>query len=245
MKTKYGNIHVNSGAIKRMRTCIPLKLTTEATKVLDEPITMEELRSAVRAGKNRKAPGCDGIGHEFYKLQWNTIKHELLLIIRQKKKEKLISAQQKHGMLVCLPKTTMPERPDDYRALTLLNADFKILARILAKRLSVWAPDIIHKSQQCGIAGQTILDATATMRDAIAYAETRHVALCVLSIHFKAAFDNIAHKYLCAIMEAHGFSAEFQEQIRKMYDEATASVQINGHISSPITIECGINRDVH
>jgi hypothetical protein len=137
----------------------------EATKALDEPITMEELRSAVRTGKSGKATGCDGIGNEFYKLQWNTIKHELLLIIRQMHTERVISAQQKHGILVFIPKTTMPERPDDYRALTLLNANLKILTRILAKRLSVWAPDIIHKSQQCGIARKTIFEATATMRD--------------------------------------------------------------------------------
>jgi hypothetical protein len=153
MKTKYGNTHANSGAIKRMSTCIPLKLTTEATKALDEPITMEELRSAVRAGKNGKAPERDGIGYDFNKLQWNTIKHELLLIIRQMHTERSISAQRKHGILVCLPKT-MPERPDDYRALTLLNVDLKILARILAKRISVWAPDIMHMSQQVELLGR-------------------------------------------------------------------------------------------
>jgi exonuclease III len=242
MKEKYGNIHANTDMIKRMSLCIPTKLSTDAAAALEEPITMEELQTAVRAGKNRKAPGCDGIGHEFYKRLWDIIKHDLLTIIQQMHTEHLITTQQKHGILVCLPKTTTPERPGDYRALTLLNADFKLLARILAKRISGWIPDIIHPSQQCGVAGKTILDATATIRDAIAYAETRHKSLCVLSLDFQAAFDNISHTYLYAILEAHGLNADFQKHIRSMYDGATTSIQINGHISSPITIQCGIRQ---
>jgi hypothetical protein len=88
----------------------------------------------------------------------------------------------------------------------------------------MWIPDIIYPSQQCGVAGKTVLDAAATIGDAIAYAETRHKALCVLSLDYKAAFDNISHTYLYAILEAHGLSEGFQEHIRSMYDGATASV---------------------
>jgi hypothetical protein len=108
MKTKYGSINANTEMIKRMSLCILSKLPMEAAAALEEPITLEELRSAVRAEKNRKAPGCDGIGHEFYKVQWDIIKHDLLLIIQQMHIERLITTQQKHGILVCLPKTTMP-----------------------------------------------------------------------------------------------------------------------------------------
>jgi hypothetical protein len=44
-------------------------------------------------------------------------------------------APKKHGIIVLLPKTTNPTTPEHYRALTLLNADIKIVARIIANRL--------------------------------------------------------------------------------------------------------------
>jgi hypothetical protein len=179
---------------------------------------------------------------EFYKAQWNTIKQEMLGITQQMHTDGEITPQQKHGIVVCLPKTTTPTRPDKYRALTLLNADLKILARIMAQRLSPWLTDILHPSQHCGVNGKSILDTVATVRDAIAFVETTNKELCILSLDFQAAFDNISHTYLYKIIRAHGFDEKFQRQINSMNEGATASLQINGHISSPIPIHCSIRQ---
>ena len=53
---------------------------------------------------------------------------------------------QKSGTLECLPKKTAPGDPDDYRPLTLLNADHKLLTRIIANRLQSWMSDILQPS---------------------------------------------------------------------------------------------------
>jgi hypothetical protein len=107
----------------------------------------------------------------------------------------------------------------------------------------MWIPDIIHPSQQCGVAGKTILDAATTIRDANAYAETRHEALCVLSLEFQAAFDNISHTYLYATLEAHGFSAGFQENIRSMYDGARHRFKLTGTYQAPSSCSVAYERD--
>jgi hypothetical protein len=54
---------------------------------------------------------------------------------------------QKHGLLVCLPKKGKAVTVDDYRPLTLLNADFKILARVIAQRMRPWIPDFLSPVQ--------------------------------------------------------------------------------------------------
>jgi len=53
---------------------------------------------------------------------------------------------QKSGTLVCLPKKADPGGPDDYRPLPLLNADHKLLTRIIANRLQPWMSDILQPS---------------------------------------------------------------------------------------------------
>jgi hypothetical protein len=42
---------------------------------------MEEMEIAFRQGKNAKAPGHDGISHDFLKHKWETICHDLLQIL--------------------------------------------------------------------------------------------------------------------------------------------------------------------
>jgi len=81
------------------------------------------------------------------------------------------SEQQKRGVIVCIPKIARPYQPTDFRAITLLNTNYKILAHIIAKRIRPALEDLFHPSQYCGRPGNTIFDAVATVRDAITYAE--------------------------------------------------------------------------
>jgi hypothetical protein len=116
------------------------------------------------------------------------------------------------------------------------------MARIIANRLHPWLADLLQPSQHCGVQGNTVLDAIDAVREAVAYAETTNNALCILSLDFKAAFDNISHTYLFKMLKVYGFSERFQQRIKSMYEGATSSVQINGHISSSVPIKCSIRQ---
>jgi len=59
------------------------RLPPEANVELEAPISMEELEMTVRQGKNAKAPGHDGISHDFLKHKWKTIHHDLLQILNE------------------------------------------------------------------------------------------------------------------------------------------------------------------
>jgi hypothetical protein len=100
---------------------------------------------------------------------------------------------------VCIPKSDKAVAPDEFRPITLLNSDYKILARILEGRIRPALVEVLHASQYCGVPGKSIFDAVASVRDAVAYAEMANTPLCVLSLDFKEAFDKISHKYLFTI----------------------------------------------
>jgi len=50
------------------------------------------------------------------------------------------------------------------------------------------------------------------------------------------------HTYLLTILKIYGFSEGFIERIQTMYENATLVVQVNGHISTPIPIQCGVRQ---
>jgi len=156
--------------------------------------------------------------------------------------ERKVSAQQKHGVIVCLPKSSDPTTPVDFRPITLLNTDYKIMARIIAYQLRPMTEELLHPSQFCGVPGRTILEAMANVLEASAQAEVTRVQLCVLSLDFQETFDRITHQYLFTILRSYGFSDWFVERIKCMYEEAASSIQINGHVSGPIPFHSSVRQ---
>ena len=124
--------------------------------------------------------------------------------------------------------------------ITLLKSDYKILARIIAQRLRPVLVDHLMQTQFCGVPGNTIIDAVATVRDTIAYAESRRIPLCVLSLDFKNAFDRVAHNYLFQTLQGYGIGKAFIAGIKRVYESATSSVQINVHQYGHIPIRCAV-----
>jgi hypothetical protein len=146
------------------------------------------------------------------------------------------------GVIVCIPKTPHPLTPNEYRTLTLLNTDYKLLARLISNRLRPWLSHILTASQYCGRQGNTIFDAVVTVRDAVAHATATRTPLCVVTIDFQEAFGNISHTYLFAVLQKHGFSEQFQRRLKRMYDSSQSVVQINGYASSPVSIRSSVRQ---
>ena len=84
-------------------------------------------------------------------------------------------------------KIPLPIWGEDYSPLTLLDADFKLLARIIANRIRPWINDLHHPSQRCGVQDNNISGVISAIRDTIAEAELIHTPLCILSLEFKGA----------------------------------------------------------
>jgi hypothetical protein len=242
MKKKFSLIPIQQESYERLAQTIITPVPHEANMALDAPITTDELLRAVKKGKNNKAPGADGVCQDFFKVAWDFIHPDLLEVVQQMYTEGKVLDTQRLGMMICIPKTPTPIVADDYRFLTLLNSDVKLMARIMADRMAQWLPTILHHSQHCGLQGKTMLDAVATIREVIANAEHTGQAMCILSLDFQAAFDRISHQYLFNILDRYGFSMQFQRRIRDLYEKAEAIIRINGIMSSKVPIECGIRQ---
>jgi hypothetical protein len=143
-------------------------------------------------------------------------------------------------MIICIPKKPHPLQPEDYRPLTLLYADYKLLTRVNANRLNPWLDTFLKPSQHCGLRGHTIFEATANIRDAIAYAEYSGSKLYIVSLDFKEDFDDKSHYYLFTLLQTNGFSTQIRKYIQDIYRNVTPSMKINDQTSSPIPIKCGI-----
>ena len=74
---RYNHIMIDERCIQELISCGMNTIPMTANSMLEEPITMDELLTAVRKGKAHKSPDQDGICHEFYKMTWEIIKHDM------------------------------------------------------------------------------------------------------------------------------------------------------------------------
>jgi hypothetical protein len=119
-----------------------------------------------------------------------------------------------------------------------MNADYKFLTQTIDKRLRPLLADKLQPGSHCGIPGTTVFEAVATVREAIAHAEVTRPLMCILPLDFQEAFDKISRTYIFTMLKSYGFSESFIHRIKRMHENATSSIQINGHLSSPAPILC-------
>jgi len=161
MNEKFGSIPMDNDSLRWLLDNERNTNPQDEAKATDVPITVDELKRAVQKGKPNKAPGGDGVSQDFFKTNWSTIKYELLEVVNQTYIYGQISDNQKHRMIVCVPKKPRSMWPEDFRHLTLLNADLKLLSRILAIRIRTWLSTLLHPRENCGIHDHNIFDAIA------------------------------------------------------------------------------------
>ena len=97
---------------------------------------MEECSIALKSLPNNKAPGSDGFTTEFYKFFWADIKQLVFDSFAYSFHSELLSSDQKRALLTLLPKLGKDLRYlKNWRPLSLLNTDYKILTKLLSVRL--------------------------------------------------------------------------------------------------------------
>ncbi len=84
---------------------------------------------------------------------------------------------------------------NNFRPITMLNTDMKILAKILANRLNKVLPTIITTNQAYGVKGRDIADITSGIRDIISVLNERQENGYVINLDFEKAFDRVERSF--------------------------------------------------
>jgi hypothetical protein len=74
---------VDDESFEQLATTIHHTLTGDANDVLNAPVTLEELRCAVKKGKPNKAHGSDGMSQNFFKAAREIIHPDMLAISKK------------------------------------------------------------------------------------------------------------------------------------------------------------------
>ena len=128
------------------------------------------------------------------------------------------------------------EELDDYRPITQLNTESKILARVLANGLQLVINDLIIPDQNYAVKEWAIEDNLHLVREILEGLEDGTEAT-LINLDQSKAFDRVGHRFLATVLETAGFQPKFRKWIRMMYHNPQAEVQVKGRCSEAFAIE--------
>ena len=132
-----------------LETILEEKWGTENTPLdqFDEPFELEELNKAIEQAAWKKSPGIDGLSNLVYKYLNEEYRNCLLAAFNEAHKTGQLGANWKKGIITLIFKKGDPSSTGNYRPITLLNSDYKLLCKMLANRLNQVLTKIIPRHQ--------------------------------------------------------------------------------------------------
>lgn len=85
--------------------------------------------------KKNKTPGCDGLTVELYLTFWDQISDLVVNSLNEGYNNEILLYTQRQSIITLLYKKGDPENLENWRPISLLNTDYKILTGSLANRL--------------------------------------------------------------------------------------------------------------
>lgn len=215
----------------------------EDKHMLNAPIQVEEIHSALKQLKKGKCCGVDGLLPELYIKFWPLLANVLCKLFNEIVRKKELHNSAKDGVL------TLLEKPGkellkvlNWRPITLLNTDYKLYAKVLANRLEHVLPYLIHEDQFGYMKGRNISNDILDLMSLINFCETEKQQAILISVDFQKAYDSLQHNSLREILKAYGFGEVFIEMIMLCYKDVRTAVMNNNQWSSWIKVKSGLRQ---
>ena len=160
-------------------------------------MTENELLNSIKSFKNNNPPVKDGLTAELYKLFWQDIKHVLLASINYALAYGKLSVEQRRGIIsLLLKKDKARLYLKNWRPITLLNVDNKILTKALGKRINSFLPSLIDEDQAGYVQNRFIENNIRIIAHILMYTKLSKVSRILLAIDFVKAFDSLRWDFL-------------------------------------------------
>lgn len=176
---------------------------------------MEEVPEVMKSLKLGSAPGLDGFSSSYFKKFGNTLAPSLTRLFNSLQEGNPIESDLNRAFISVILKSGKDGSDvNNYRPISLINNDIKIMTKILANRMSDFIAKYIHKDQAGFIPGSQGLDQVRRAINIISLLNSNWVGGApqegfLVSIDLQKAFNTAPWPYLFDILGKWGFAPTF------------------------------------
>ena len=221
---------------------LDLNLLDHDVEFCERILSANEITQAVRSLSQGKTPNSDGLPQEFYIKCWDRLCPILLKLYHFSLDQGFLSCTMQGSLTQLIFKKDDPKCLKNWRPISLLNVDYKILSNALKTRLSRVLSSIIREDQTCSIPGRTIFDNLALFHDTLDYISVTDETGIKVSLDQEKAFDRVDCTFLSNVLQKFGFGPVFQCWISVLYQNAQMKILVNGFLTDGIPLDRGVRQ---
>ncbi|CAI5697422.1 unnamed protein product [Oreochromis niloticus] len=242
----YQELYTSNGLVEEQRLSdffssikIP-SLSEDQRTVLEGKITLIEVKQAIGSLSLGKSPGNDGFPSDFYKVFVGELAPRLLSVYQDAFQRGRLPFSMRSAVITLLHKKGKdPQYCGNYRPISLINVDEKIISKILAFRLEKVLPCLVHRDQVGFVKNRSSADNLRRLLHIFWKSRTNLDPVVAFSLDAEKAFDKVEYPFLFYTLKRFGFGPIFRQWIQVVYTDPMATVTTNGIMSPSFSLSRG------
>ncbi|KAL6580791.1 hypothetical protein OROMI_006714 [Orobanche minor] len=138
-------------------------------------------------------------------------------------------------------KNNNPQSWKDFRPISLCNSTYKIISKILSKRLATILPSFINSAQSGFIKGRNITDNILTAHE-VSHDISQSMTNTIIKLDMEKSYDRINWNFIFQVMTRFGFSVAWVNFIKSCISNCWFSILVNGQSAGFFKSDRGIRQ---
>ena len=161
-------------------------------------------------------------------------------LLCESKKLKQLCVSQRQAIIKLLEKPNKDERyVANWRPVSLLNFDLKIISKYLATRLKNVLGKLIDARQTAYVNERFIGESGRLIDDVLKICDMQRLSGYLLTVDFEKAFDSLNHNFVIAVLKKYGFGDGFIDWVLILFNSQESCVINGGHSTKYFPLERG------
>ena len=219
------------------------KLEDTVRDELEGEITLKECQDILGTFKREKSPGDDGFTWEFYNCFFDRLGHDLVDSFNSAYSTSKMSISQRRGVITLVPKEDADlELLNNWCPIRLLNLDYKIVSKIIARRIEKVLLLLICLDKSGFVKGRYIGQNIRLINDILEQTKLQSIPGILLQLDLQKAFDTIEWKFIQNAIVFVNFGESIQCWIQTFYSNIQSSVLNNGFSTNYFALSRGVRQ---